>query len=168
MFNTEAVKAQSLLPKLNWVVLNDSVMGGESFSKLVIDQQSIQFSGQLSLINSGGFASVRGQLIQSIGALQQLSIRVKGDNRVYQFRVRTSDSSDDIAYKVEFLAIQNKWQQFNFTEHDFVASFRGRAVSHAPSLKFSDIKQLGFLIADKNIQPFRLIVEDIWVDSTVP
>jgi NADH dehydrogenase [ubiquinone] 1 alpha subcomplex assembly factor 1 len=160
------VLAESLVPKLRWYVVNDSVMGGVSSSKMTIGQNEMSFTGQLSLANNGGFASIRAQLTQNMAEQQQISIRVKGDARTYQFRLRTSANLDGIAYKVDFTPAGNgQWQQFDFNTNDFVASFRGRIITDAPKLKFSDVSQLGFLIADKNLSPFKLIISDISVSK---
>jgi NADH dehydrogenase [ubiquinone] 1 alpha subcomplex assembly factor 1 len=166
MLLIKSVMAESLVPHLRWYIVNDSVMGGISNSKMTIEQNEMSFTGQLSLANNGGFASVRAQLMQDMGEQQQISFKVKGDGRVYQFRLRTSDKMDGIAYKVEFKTKgNNKWQQFDFNANDFVASFRGRILSNAPRLKFADVSQLGFLIADKNLSPFKLIISDISVSK---
>ena len=166
MLSIKSVMAESLVPHLRWYIVNDSVMGGISNSKMAIEQNEMSFTGQLSLANNGGFASVRAQLMREMGEQQQISFKVKGDGRVYQFRLRTSDRMDGIAYKVEFKTKgNNKWQQFDFNANDFVASFRGRIINNAPRLQFADVSQLGFLIADKNLSPFKLIISDILVSK---
>ena len=42
-----------------WVVINDGVMGGRSESQVVYSDEALLFTGNLSLENNGGFASVR-------------------------------------------------------------------------------------------------------------
>jgi NADH dehydrogenase [ubiquinone] 1 alpha subcomplex assembly factor 1 len=169
MLISESAGAQSLLPHLKWYVVNDAVMGGQSYSNISLKEDNIHFIGQLSLANNGGFASIRAQLMQSLGEQQSISVKVKGDRRTFQFRLRTSDKLDGIAYKVEFTTLSSKkWQVFTFSAKDFVASYRGRAVANAPKLQFANVSQLGFLISDKNLKPFTLIIEDITVSAIIP
>ncbi|MEZ8486010.1 CIA30 family protein, partial [Vibrio splendidus] len=51
-------------------------------------------------------------------------------------------------------ARRNSTASFHFD--DFQAVFRGRLLSDAPELKAQDIKQIGFLIADKQPSFFEL------------
>ncbi|MGO4893562.1 CIA30 family protein [Flavobacterium sp. W21_SRS_FM6] len=165
MLITESAMAKSLLPQLRWYVINDSVMGGQSNSKLSLIEDDIYFTGQLSLANNGGFASIRAQLLLGMGEAQRIAIKVKGEPRTYQFRLRTNDNMDGIAYKVEFETKgSKKWQTFSFSPLDFTASYRGRAVANAPKLQFANVSQLGFLIADKNLAPFSLLIDDIAIN----
>ena len=43
----------------NWVIINDTVMGGRSRARIDIENQHLVFNGYLSLENNGGFASIR-------------------------------------------------------------------------------------------------------------
>ena len=43
----------------DWIVLNDTVMGGRSSATVSTVENSIQFQGIVSLENNGGFASIR-------------------------------------------------------------------------------------------------------------
>ncbi|MGB5674135.1 MAG: CIA30 family protein, partial [Gemmatimonadota bacterium] len=76
----------------DWAVVNDGVMGGLSSSEFVDSGAGFAvFRGELSLDNNGGFASVRG--IVPIGAMEShsgLALRVRGDGRSYQVRLRTN------------------------------------------------------------------------------
>ena len=47
------------LNEQQYLIVNDSVMGGRSVSKLEISQESATYKGKVSLKNNGGFASVR-------------------------------------------------------------------------------------------------------------
>ena len=43
----------------DWIIVNDSVMGGLSKSKVTFTENGLVFKGTLSLQNNGGFASIR-------------------------------------------------------------------------------------------------------------
>lgn len=81
-----------------WSVVNDTVMGGVSSGRLVVDGGLLIFDGELSLDNNGGFASVRSPIIDPRSAVAWSSrtgprIRVDGDGRTWTVEVRTDDAS---------------------------------------------------------------------------
>jgi NADH dehydrogenase [ubiquinone] 1 alpha subcomplex assembly factor 1 len=145
-----------------WYRVNDSVMGGLSQSNLRVVDNIAYFEGILSLENNGGFASVRrmGPLIFK-GGNTPILLEIKGDERRYQLRLRTNERFDGVAYVAKFLSNGDKWQTLTFHEQDFVAQFRGRLVSYAPALSFSDVRQIGFMLADKKPGAFQLAIKDI-------
>lgn len=147
----------------DWMVVNDSVMGGISQSRPEItDRNTVVFSGNVSLENNGGFASIR-HVAEPFGldAGRGILVRVKGDGKKYQLRVRTSDRFDGMAYKVDFQTVKDGWREFRFPWSDFDATFRGRTIEDAPMLKPFNIRQVGFLIADKQEGSFHLEIAAI-------
>lgn len=147
----------------NWVIVNDTVMGGRSRTRLTIEDSMLSFSGVLSLENNGGFASIRRVYDPKIWEAQkQVKIQVQGDGREYQLRLRTNRRVDGVAYVLSFKTEENRAMEFTFNEQDFVPQFRGRLVSGAPALAFSDIAQVGLMLADKKPGEFTLLVERIW------
>ena len=148
--------------QLNWQIINDGVMGGKSSSSLIIEADRGVFSGNVSLENNGGFASTRASLESiNLPGTSKIIIRVKGDGKTYQFRVRTNNRFDGIAYRVLFNTEKDKWAEHEFTAEDFLAVFRGMKVTSAPKLKFEDIQQIGFLISEKQEGIFTLKVD--WI-----
>lgn len=87
---------------LGWSVVNDTVMGGVSSGQLAMEDGLMIFSGELSLANNGGFASVRSPLIEprstqssnvSWADRSGPRIVVQGDGRTWTVEVRTDDES---------------------------------------------------------------------------
>jgi len=145
-----------------WYRVNDGVMGGLSQSNLRIVDKIAYFEGVLSLENNGGFASVRrvGTLALESGN-KPIMVEINGDGRNYQLRLRTNKGGDGVAYVASFISRRGEWQSLSFKEKDFVAQFRGRIVSRAPALLFTDVKQLGFMLADKQPGSFQLAIKDL-------
>jgi len=75
--------------------VNDGVMGGISSSTMeaTADGAGV-FAGRLSLENNGGFASVRTVVESDLSTFAGLVLRVRGDGRSYQVRLRTNDRFD--------------------------------------------------------------------------
>ena len=145
-----------------WYRANDSVMGGLSQSNLRVVDNIAYFEGELSLKNNGGFASVRrvGPVTLKSGVTPIL-IEISGDGRSYQLRLRTNKGFDGVAYVATFSSSSDKWQTLAFNEKDFVAQFRGQIVSRAPALSFSDVRQIGFMLADKQPGSFQIAIKNI-------
>lgn len=135
-----------------WVV-NDGVMGGISRSAFRAEPEGVVFEGQVSLENNGGFASLRSPAAFPAGA-STLELTARGDGKRYKFILRTEASPRAPIYQCDFVA-GAEWQVHRFLPEDFQASFRGRAVD-APRLVFSEAKEFGILIADKQVGEFRL------------
>lgn len=145
-----------------WSRVNDSVMGGQSQSNLRVVDNIAYFEGELSLKNNGGFASVRRVgPIELKGGNSPIELVIKGDGRNYQLRLRTNQGFDGAAYVATFSSKIDEWQTLSFTEQDFVGQFRGRVLSDAPALLFSEVKQLGFMLADKQAGSFQLAIKSI-------
>jgi NADH dehydrogenase [ubiquinone] 1 alpha subcomplex assembly factor 1 len=155
-----------------WAIINDGVMGGRSESDMrVLPDSTGLFAGRVSLENNGGFASTRTLPRDfALGDFTGLRIRVLGDGRRYQFRIRTDSRFDGVAYKQEFDTREGEWLEIDLPFADFQSSFRGRPVPTAGPLDAVGIRQLGFLIADKNAGAFRLQIDWIraYKNSTSP
>jgi apolipoprotein D and lipocalin family protein len=144
-----------------WQVVNDGVMGGVSSSGI---QQTGQgtglFTGELSLENNGGFASVRALVgRQDLSRYDGLEIRVRGDGRTYQLRLRTNDRYDGIAYRIFFPTREDEWVSRQLSFAEFQPTFRGSVVADAPVLDTTTISQVAFMLADKNPGAFSLEID---------
>lgn len=145
----------------NWVIVNDTVMGGRSAARVEIVEGQLYFYGDLSLQNNGGFASTRrvGEP-RDWSSQHNISLNLKGDGRQYQFRLRTSRSWDGVAYVANFKT-HGESQVIAFSTSDFTPQWRGRIVTNAPVLDFADVQQIGFMLADKQPGRFQIEIKSI-------
>lgn len=150
-------------PALDWRPVNDVVMGGVSSSSFTLEQPgTAAFTGEVSLENNGGFASVRAPLPQPPGeAMRGLRIRVRGDGQTYHLRIRCSGRYRRVAYRVSFPTVTQNWEEHWFTWADFRPTFRGRTLSDVPQPTPGRLREIGFIIADKQAGPFRLMIDYI-------
>jgi len=169
MENTKEILIEefNLTNHLNWEVINDGVMGGISESNFQIqNDQTAVFSGRVSLQNNGGFASVRASLRESVsGNFEKISIRVKGDGKTYSLRIRTDQNFDGVAYACSFSTTKDEWTIHEFTQAEFVPTFRGRTLFNVHPLKDLKISHVGFLISEKQSGSFGLIID--WMKVTL-
>ena len=144
-----------------WLMVNDGVMGGISRSEFGrTDQGTGLFTGRLSLDFNGGFASMRtalrdGNLSDHAG----IEIRVRGDGRTYQLRLRTSNRYDGVSYRALFETRDGEWTTVVVPFPEFQPTYRGRILRDVQPLDPARIEQLAFMLADKTPGPFALEIE---------
>jgi hypothetical protein len=120
------------------------------------------FEGKVSLENNGGFASVRSEPVNlALTGYEGLTLRVKGDGKSYQLRLRTDRRFDGIAYKTDFDTVAGEWITIKTPFKEFSPTFRGRLVPGAPTLDLEQVRQIGFLISDYQEGHFRLEIDSI-------
>ncbi len=147
----------------SWRIVNDGVMGGLSQSQMQLSTNNTAvFRGQVSLDNNGGFASVR-TVPESYNTAGQtgLRLRVKGDGRDYQLRLRTNNRFDGASYGYKFPTKQDEWTVVEIPFAQTVPTFRGRILTDYPALDAAQLRQVGFLIGNKVAEPFRLEID--WI-----
>lgn len=149
-----------------WVAVNDDVMGGVSRSRLERSEGGHVFVGELSLENNGGFASVRFPVeLEEAPPFDRFVLRLRGDGRTYQLRLRTDRNFDGIAYRAAFDTVAGEWHEVVLPTDSFRPTFRGRDVPDAPALATDRIRQIGLLVADGQAGPFRL--EIAWLKAAL-
>ncbi len=143
-----------------WRIVNDGVMGGVSKSSLVLTEAGHgQFSGHVSLANNGGFASIQlNTRIQRAEEKRFLVLRVKGDGKRYEFRLKGEISQPE-SYVHPF-ATSGEWEVIKLAISEFYPQFRGRKLN-IPNFNFESIEQLSFLIANKQEEDFELLMD--WI-----
>jgi len=146
-----------------WFVVNDGVMGGISRSAIERTEDGTGlFRGELSLEYNGGFASVRTAIRPIAPAIADgLEVRVRGDGRTYQLRLRLDDRFDGVAYRAFFATTKGEWTSTRIPFSEFEPTFRGRILNDRPPLDPNRVSQLAFMLADKQPGPFRLEIESV-------
>ena len=149
----------------DWRIVNDGVMGGLSQSDMTIsDNNTAVFKGRVSLENNGGFASMRTRPhFFDLEGYEGILLRLKGDGKRYQLRLRTDDGFDGISYRYTFNTETDEWIIIRAPFNECVPVFRGRVLSNVGAIIPKKIKQIGFLIADKQPGPFKIEID--WIKA---
>jgi hypothetical protein len=144
----------------DWKIVDDVVMGGKSLSTFTLSPEGYGvFKGGVSLENNGGFASVRYPFKKmDIRSFKKIKIRLKGDGKNYQFRVK-DDVTNYYSYILPF-STTNSWQVIEIELKDMYPSFRGRKLN-SPNFSHDFIEQIVFLISNKKKENFTLIIDSI-------
>lgn len=143
-----------------WRIVDDVVMGGRSGGSFSVSEEGIGvFQGMVSLENNGGFSSVQHKLPKrNVEAYRHFEIRLKGDGKKYQFRVR-SEPSERHAYAFYFQT-SGEWQTIRIPMDDMFPSWRGIQLN-IPNYPGRELSEIAFLIGNKRNEEFRLEIETI-------
>jgi hypothetical protein len=157
-----------------WGAVDDVVMGGVSESGIRMSGSCAIFSGNVSIDNSGGFASVRTRNLDpslNLSNYQGIELRVKGDGQRYKFFVRTEPKWDGVGYAYSFDTNPDEWMTISIPFRDLVPIFRAKTVSDAPAIDTNRICSFQLMLSkfeyDKSLNPrftpglFSLQVESI-------
>jgi len=147
----------------SWRVVDDVVMGGRSSGNFELSEKGHgMFHGSVSLENNGGFSSVRYPFERiALGEKTVAILKVKGDGKDYQFRVK-HNQSDYYSYITTFQTT-GEWETIEIPLKELYPSFRGRTLD-MPNFNHNSIEELTFLIANKKAQDFKLLIDKIVVN----
>ena len=146
-----------------WQAVNDNVMGGVSDGRFRITaDNTMEFSGRLSLENNGGFASVRTKPTNfNVHAGDTLVVRLKGDGREYVLNIYTKSRRMAFSYRAPLPTTKDEWTEVAIPLEDFIPMAFGRRVQGMGPVEPDQINGLGFMLSDKQPGRFRMQVE--WV-----
>ena len=148
-----------------WFSVDDRVMGGVSSSRVLASADGLVFTGDLSLEQNGGFASIRTRPRDyGLAGTQALVLRVRGDGKTYKLGIRTDEAFDGVQYQAQFHTRTAAWEDIRLPLARFEPRFRGRPVP-APPLDPARIRTFGLLIADRQAGPFRLEVASVRAEA---
>jgi NADH dehydrogenase [ubiquinone] 1 alpha subcomplex assembly factor 1 len=149
-----------------WVQVNDSVMGGRSTSRIVPTSEGTSFfTGDLSLENNGGFASVRSERSADadlrLEGAEGLVVRARGDGKTYKLRLRMDGRFNSVSYEARFRTIPGEWTETRFEFSEFKPTWRGRDVRDAPELDPARVQGVTLMLSDKQEGPFRVELDKL-------
>ena len=146
----------------NWIILDDVVMGGRSYGNFELNSEGTGvFYGNVSLENNGGFSSVRYRFNkQNPKNFTKFLLRVKGDGKTYQFRVKNSRNNYH-SYIYRFQTT-NKWETIEIPFTEMHPAFRGRKLN-MENYQGKQMEEIAFLIGNKKKESFQLLIEKIEV-----
>ena len=149
----------------DWYVVDDGVMGGRSQGNVGLSEEGHGiFQGTVSLENNGGFSSIRARMeVQETKDYSAFKIRLKGDGKNYQFRVR-SRLNERHSYQYEF-PTTGEWQEVTVTFDQMIPTFRGNRLN-MPNYPGEVLSECSFLISNKKNESFRLEIDKIWLETS--
>jgi len=143
-----------------WRIVDDGVMGGRSQGNFELNEaRNGVFYGTVSLENNGGFSSVRCQIEETnLDDYSKFVLKVKGDGKNYQFRVR-SHFSDRFSYIGNF-ETTGQWQSIEIPFNAMYPAFRGQTLN-LPNYSGNQLVEVAFLVGNKKAESFQLEIQYI-------
>ncbi len=143
-----------------WEIENDTVMGGVSDSQLSrSDEGYAVFTGDVSLENNGGFASMQYHFSpKDISGYEKAVIRVKGDGKDYQFRIKA-----DLSQRASFIytfETNGEWQTIEIPLNKMEPEYHGNKLNQ-PNFNANQIQEVRFMIGNGKAESFKLEVDKI-------
>lgn len=145
-----------------WVVINDGVMGGRSESQVVYSDEALLFTGNLSLENNGGFASVRAPWGDyDLSSFEEVVVECSGLGGSFMCMLE-KERRWYLPYYTASFSPNEEVQRFVLPLKDFKENSMGRMNGKTLGDRgCSDIIRIGFIKNDKVEGPFELKLRSI-------
>jgi hypothetical protein len=143
--------------------IDDAVMGGVSSSRMVQAAPGIAaFEGRVSLENNGGFASVRSRPRDwGMGGASTLVLRLRSDGKTYRINLRTPNAPSAFRFEAPLDLPAGEWREVEVPVAALRAKAFGRPVPLVGPPDPARVRQLGFMISDRQVGSFRLEID--WI-----
>lgn len=147
----------------DWKAIDDRIMGGLSQSQpRGIDAVGLRFSGEVSLENNGGFASIRSESGHfDLSQFAGLKLRLRGDGKSYKLSLRTDVFFDGVSYQADFGTQKDIWQEIELPFSTFAPTHHGILLSTVAPMDTSDVRSFGVFISGGQEGSFQLDIS--WI-----
>ena len=145
----------------DWQVIVDGVMGGRSTGKKELTENSLRFTGMISLANNGGFSSVRTPFGNyDLSPYKQVEIKYKSSGGVFGLMLERYQQFYYPYHDYKLPDTQGEWQTIKIDLTDFdeirLADKTGNKLQPEALAK---IIRIGFMKLDKKEGDFMLEVD---------
>lgn len=151
----------------HWFAVNDTVMGGVSEGRVALNKDGyLEFTGDLSMKNNGGFASIRTR--DTDGILDDnstINIRLRGDGRMYYLSLRDKNRQMASSHRHPIMTEKGKWIDVSVGLDELEYARFGQSINR-PELKTDEVIGIGFALSDKKPGPFKLEIASITASQT--
>ncbi len=145
-----------------WLIVNDGIMGGLSSSKAIVKDGKIIFSGNVSLENNGGFASLRSPVKNfNLENFSGIEIKIKGDGKRYSISMKETTYFSGYFYTCSFETKKDEWIVVQIPFNQFKLYYFGKETNSKQKIPLSKIKEISLLIGDKQEGTFEAEIDYI-------
>jgi NADH dehydrogenase [ubiquinone] 1 alpha subcomplex assembly factor 1 len=148
----------------NWSVISDNVMGGITKSKLEYTENTMVLSGNISLANYGGFASVKTGFGQyDLSPYKGVKIRFKSTNQKFAFTLEDKKNWTLPNFKGNFYSSKtDTWEETILYFKDFKEYRIGEPTGNKlQDASLQNMVRLGIITTEKKEGPFSIEVDYI-------
>lgn len=145
----------------NWRVIVDGVMGGLSTGKATFKENSVVFTGSISLENNGGFSSYRMPFGEyDLSAYKEVEIKYRSTGGEFGLMLERYQQFYYPYHTKNLPDSKGEWRTVSFNLSDFdeirLADKTGNKLQAAD---LAEIIRIGFMKLDKKEGPFELEVD---------
>jgi len=145
-----------------WRIVNDGVMGGLSSSKVIVKNDKIMFSGNVSLENNGGFASLRSPVMDyNFEKFSGIEIKIKGDGKRYSISMKETTYFTGLFYTFTFETKKDEWIVVLILFNQLKPHYFGKKMKSGKQLTTNNVKEISLLIGDKQEGNFTAEIDYI-------
>ena len=126
-----------------WRIVNDGVMGGLSSSKAIVKDDKIIFSGNVSLENNGGFASLRSPVKDyNFEKFSGIEIKIKGDGKFYSMSMKETTYFNGYFYTSSFETKKDEWIVVQIPFDQLKLYYFGQETKSNKKIPLDNIKEI--------------------------
>jgi hypothetical protein len=145
-----------------WRIVNDGVMGGLSSSKAILKDDKIIFSGNVSLENNGGFASLRSPVKDyNFSEFKGLELKLKTDGKLYSISMKETSYFTGYFYTKSFETKKDEWIVVQIPFDQLKLYYFGKETKSNKKIPLDNIKEISLLIGDKQSGEFKAEIDYI-------
>lgn len=149
--------------QIDWVVVNDGVMGGLSQGEASNTADGLLFKGAVSLENNGGFASLRSPYgTYDLSSYTTITLRYRSATHAFAITLNKHRRFWMPVFKKALPLTDGEWKTISFVLDDFESYRLGKFVGNNPTVE--DLKKtirLGFISNEKRASPFEFEIDYI-------
>ncbi len=145
-----------------WRIVNDGVMGGLSSSNAIVKDDKIIFSGNVSLENNGGFASLRSPVKDyNFSEFTGLELKLKTDGKLYSISMKETSYFTGYFYTKNFETKKDEWIVVQIPFDQLKLYYFGKETNSSKKIPLNNIKEISLLIGDKQEGDFKAEIDYI-------
>lgn len=148
---------------MDWIIINDGVMGGLSESSYSFSSNSVIFKGDISLANNGGFASMRTPIAKyDLSEFRDVEIRYRTKGRDFSLVLKNQRQFFLPNYQYTFNSKPEKWKTFKIPLLEFKETRLSNPTGNKiPKEILKDIIEIVIILNDKQSGPFEIEIDYI-------
>ena len=148
---------------MDWLIINDGVMGGLSQGSAYLAEEYIQFEGTISLENNGGFSSLRSRFqAMDLSAFDKVEIKYQLEGQPFAFVMETDQRWYMPNFKKQIPATDGEWATVEIDLFEMQAYRIGRPQNrYLNKENLEEIIRVGFISDGKKAGDFKMLVDYI-------
>lgn len=147
----------------DWFVVLDGVMGGRSSGELKVRGNSLELSGKISLVNRGGFASIRtAYALTDLSVYKGIKIRYRATGQSFAFTLSNYRRFYLPRFKHTLHETGGNWRELVLAFDDFQKMRFSELLGGGPTVQeLKKVIRLGLISNDKKASDYTLEIDYI-------